>query len=111
MSGEKGQDIKMSGTEVLTGNMMDIAAGMDELIGRYRHSINRVYVIGQELDSMWEGNASSKFTTQMSNDRERFDAMAKLLESYVSVLRDNASIYLKAEDAVLSVLNTCRSGG
>ena len=91
---------------MLTGSLMDIASGMDDLIGRYRHSINRIYMIGQELDSMWDGNASSKFAVQMGNDRERFDAMAKLLESYASVLRQNANIYLTAESDVLAVMHT-----
>jgi len=100
----------MAGTEVLTGSLMDIAAGLDDLIGRYRQSINRVYTIGQELDSMWEGNASSKFTAQMSSDRERFDAIAKLLESYASVLRHSASVYLRAESDVLAVLSTNTGG-
>jgi len=96
----------MTGTEVLTGSLMDIASSMDDLIGRYRHSINRIYMVGQELDSMWDGNASSKFAVQMGNNRERFDSMAKLLESYASVLRQNANIYLTAERDVLDVMHT-----
>ena len=95
----------MAGTEVLTGSLIDVAAGVEELIGRYRHSVNKFYSIGQELDSMWDGQAGSKFIAQMGNDRERFDAMAKLLESYVSVLRNNAGIYTKAEGDVLSLIN------
>ena len=100
----------MAGTEVLTGSLMDTAASVEELIGRYRQSVNKFYAIGQELDSMWDGKASTKFTARMGNDRERFDAMAKLLESYVSVLRHNAGIYVKAEGDVLNVLNTNSSG-
>jgi len=96
----------MSGTEVLTGSLMDVATSVEELIGRYRQSVNKFYAIGQELDSMWDGQASSKFATQMGSDRERFDAMARLLESYVSVLRHNAGVYVKAERDVLDVLNT-----
>ena len=101
----------MAGTEVLTGSLMDVAASVEELVGRYRQSVNKFYSIGQELDSMWDGQASSKFAAQMGNDRERFDAMAKLLESYVSVLRHNASVYVKAEGDVINVLNTNSRGG
>jgi len=100
----------MAGTEVLTGSLMDVAASVEELIGRYRHSVNKFYSVGQELDAMWDGQASSKFAAQMGSDRERFDAMAKLLESYISVLRHNASVYLKAEGDVLNVLNTNSNG-
>ena len=55
---------------------------------------------------MWDGKASNKFTARMGNDRERFDAMAKLLESYVAVLRHNAGVYVKAESDVLNVLSS-----
>jgi len=97
---------EMAGTEVLTASLIDVAAGVEELIGRYRHSVNKFYSIGQELDTMWDGQAGSKFIAQMGNDRERFDAMAKLLESYVSVLRNSAGIYTKAEGDVLSLIST-----
>lgn len=100
----------MAGTEVLTGSLMDVATSVEELVGRYRQSVNKFYAIGQELDVMWDGKASNKFATQMGSDRERFDAMAKLLESYISVLRHNAGIYVKAESNVMDVLNT-NSGG
>jgi len=96
----------MAGTEVLTGSLMDVAAGVEELIGRYRQSVTKFYTTGQELDAMWDGQASSKFAARMGSDRERFDAMAQLLESYVSVLRHNASVYVKAEGDVMNVLNT-----
>jgi len=100
----------MTGTEVLTGSLMEVAADVEELVARYRQSVNRIYVIGQELDPMWDGKANRTFNAQMGSDRDRFDAMAKLLESYVSVLRHNAGIYVKAESDVLDVLNTNSSG-
>ena len=95
-----------AGTEVLTGTLLEVATSVEELIGRYRQSVNRVYAIGHELDGMWDGLASDKFSAQMGADRERFDAMAKLLESYVAVLRHNAGLYKKAESDVLTVLGT-----
>jgi len=100
----------MAGTEVLTGSLMDVAGSVEELIGRYRQSVNKFYAIGQELDSMWDGKASSKFAATMGSDRERFDAMARILESYISVLRQNAGIYVKAEEEVLNILNKLSQG-
>ena len=96
----------MAGTEVLTGSLMETASGVEELVGRYRQSVDRLFAIGHEIDSMWDGLASSKFAAQLGQDRERFDAMAKLLESYIGVLRQNAGIYTKAENDVLNVLGT-----
>jgi uncharacterized protein YukE len=96
----------MTGTEVLTGSLMEVAASVEELIGRYRQSVLRFYAIGQELDAMWDGLSGDKFASKLSNDQPRFEAMATLLEAYVAVLRQDASIYVKAESDVLNVLNT-----
>ena len=55
---------------------------------------------------MWEGEANKKFMATLGNDRQRFDALAKMLTSYVETLRQDAAIYAKAEGDVLNVLNT-----
>ena len=96
----------MAGTEVLTNTLNDVAISVEELIGRYRQSVSRMYSIGGEIDAMWEGAANRQFMAQLGSDRERFDAMAKLLESYVATLRNAASTYVTAESEVLTVLNT-----
>ncbi len=96
----------MAATEVLTGSLMEAAAGVEELTGRYRQSVSRFMSIGQELDSMWDGLSSEKFIATIAVDQERFEAMARLLDSYVAVLRQDAAIYARAENDVLNVLNT-----
>jgi uncharacterized protein YukE len=98
----------MAGTEVLTGTLTEAATSVEELIGRYRQSVSKMYAIGAEIDSMWEGTASKTFATRLGSDRERFDAMAKLLEGYVVVLRNAASEYVRGENEVLHILNTNR---
>ncbi len=95
----------MAGTEVLTGRMMEIAKNVEDIIGRYNTSVNRMYQIGGEIDAMWDGAASDKFIATLGNDRERFNALAKILTTYVETLRQDAAIYAKAESDVLDVLN------
>jgi len=96
----------MAGTEVLTGRMLDVARNVEDIIGRYNASVNRMYQIGGEIDAMWDGDASNKFKATLGSDRERFDALTKMLNAYVETLRQNAAIYAKAESDVLDVLNT-----
>ena len=96
----------MAGTEVLTGRLLEVSKNVEELVGRYNQSVNKVYQIGGEIDGMWEGEASRKFMTILGNDRERFNALTKMLTAYVETLRQDAAIYAKAENDALNVLNT-----
>jgi len=96
----------MAGTDVLTGQMMLIAANVEEIIARYNASIEKLYQIGSEIDAMWDGEASDKFKSILGSDRERFQAMTNLLVAYVETLRHTVSIYVKAESDVKDVLIT-----
>ena len=96
----------MAGTEVITGRMLEVAKNVEELISRYNTSVNRVYQIGGEVDAMWDGEASRKFQVILGNDRERFNAMTRLLTEYVQVLRQDANIYARTEGNVIDILNT-----
>ena len=101
----------MAGTEVITGRMLDVARDVEDIIGRYNTSVNKVYQIGGEIDAMWDGEASQKFQQILGNDRERFNAMARLLTEYVDVLRRDASIYAKTEGDVVDILNVNKVRG
>jgi WXG100 family type VII secretion target len=96
----------MAGTEVLTGKMREVAQSVEDIVGRYNASVAKVYQAGEEIDAMWEGEASKKFKAVLGNDREKFEAMAKLLTEYIAALRQDAEIYEKAESDVLDALNT-----
>ena len=95
----------MVGTEVLTGRMLEVAKNVEEIIGRYNTSVNKMYQIGGEIDAMWDGAASDKFMATLGNDRERFNALTKMLAAYVETLRQDALIYAKAERDALDILN------
>lgn len=99
----------MAGTDVLTGRMTEVAKNVEEIVGRYNQSINKMYQVGSEIDGMWEGDASNKFMATLGNDRERFNALTKMLSTYVETLRQNAAIYAKAESDALNILNTNKS--
>lgn len=103
----------MAGTEVLTGRLLEVAGNLEDIVARYNTSVNKMYQIGGEIDAMWDGPASSKFMAALGNDRERFNALAKILTAYIETLRQDAYIYAKAESDALDVLNTnkIRSGG
>ena len=96
----------MAGTEVLTGRMMEVAKNVEEIIGRYNQSVNKMYQIGGEIDGMWDGEANNRFMATIGNDRERFNALTKMLSAYVETLRQDATIYAKAESDALNIIKT-----
>jgi WXG100 family type VII secretion target len=96
----------MAGTEVLTGRMTEVAKNVEDIVGRYNQSVNKMYQTGGEIDGMWDGEASNTFMATLGNDRERFNALTKMLTSYVEILRQDATIYAKAESDALNTLNT-----
>ena len=96
----------MAGTEVLTGRLMEVAKNVEDIVGRYGTSVSKMYQLGGEVDTMWDGAASDTFMANLGNDRERFNALTKMLTAYVETLRQDAAIYAKAESEVLDVVNT-----
>ncbi|HQK34913.1 MAG TPA: WXG100 family type VII secretion target [Spirochaetales bacterium] len=96
----------MAGTEVLTGRMLEIAKRVEDIVGRYNNSVSKLYQIGGEIDAMWDGEAGNKFMATLGSDRERFNALTKMLTMYVETLRQDAAIYAKAESDALNILST-----
>jgi WXG100 family type VII secretion target len=92
------------GTEVTTSKLTQVATTLGELIGQYNGEVDRFYTASAEMDSMWEGDANRKYAATLASDRERFDAMAKILQCYVDVLEQDAATYSKAEADTLEVL-------
>jgi len=98
----------MSGrsTEVTTGKLTQVADRLSDYISQYNSAVDKFYNCGAEIDTMWDGEASQKFMSTLTNDRERFNALTKMLQSYVDVLNQDANTYSRAEADVLNVLNT-----
>jgi WXG100 family type VII secretion target len=93
-----------SGTEATTGRMLEVAQKVEDIIGQYNSSVEKMYRIGDEVDAMWEGPSNQKFMAKLGNDRERFNALTKLLTAYVETLRQTVSTYIEAENRALEAI-------
>jgi WXG100 family type VII secretion target len=93
-------------TEVTTGKLTQVAGELGDLISQYNGAVDKFYNCGAEIDTMWDGDASQKFMSTLTNDRDRYNALTKMLQSYVEVLNQDAQTYAKAEADVLETLNT-----
>jgi len=94
----------MAIVEVSTGKLKEVAGKVEDLVSQYTKAIGNIYQIGQEIDNMWDGEASDKFINVLGTDQQRFSALTKLLTEYVEVLRKDAAMYEEAEKKVLDLL-------
>ena len=93
-------------TEVTTSKLTQVANTLNDLIARYNSAVDTFYNCGAEIDAMWDGEASQKFMSTLTGDRDRFNALTRILRKYVEVLNQDATTYAKAEADVLNALNT-----
>lgn len=96
------------GTELTTSKMREVANNLGEQIKAYGNAVTRLYEIGEEIDTMWEGEASQKFKANLGNDRERFNALTKMVNSYIDVLNQDIQTYTQAEAEALQIIMSNR---
>lgn len=96
----------MATTTVSTGSLQNVAKNVAEQVVKYNKSVERIYEIGVELDAMWDGDANKKFISVIGNDRERFNAMSKLLMQYIDALNQSAKVYVETENSVKEIMTT-----
>ena len=92
-------------TEVVTGKLEQTAGSLRDLIAAYRTALDRYYSCGTELGTMLDGDQSRKFLFTLTNDREKFDALTRLLQQYVEALEQVATVYTKTNSDILDVLS------
>lgn len=95
-------------TELTTGRMREISNNLRSQLDAYTKAYTKLHQIGMEMDKMWEGEASNKFQANMTNDQERFKALATIINSYIEVLNRDIQTYSKAEAEVLQTINSKR---
>jgi WXG100 family type VII secretion target len=91
-------------TRVTTAKLKAASGQIQDQVARYRAEVEGIYACGAELDAMWEGSANETFAAAMGQDRERFEAMAKLLTAYQQGLDASAATYEAAEQRALDAI-------
>jgi WXG100 family type VII secretion target len=93
-------------SRVNTKGMRTAASSIEQLARDYTQQVGMLYSVGQELDSMWDGDANATFNAQLGRDRPRFEALNNVLRQYVETLRSNADSYDRAENEAVQTLRT-----
>jgi len=94
----------MAKSEVSTAKMRSAAVNLAELSTRFKQEIGKLYETGQQLDAMWDGEASITFLSVFKKDQENFNQLVKLLNAYSEVLKQNIDTYNKAENQAKDIV-------
>ncbi|WP_020225051.1 WXG100 family type VII secretion target [Holdemania massiliensis] len=96
------------GTELTTSKMKEVVNHLSEQVKSYDKAVARLYEIGEEMDTMWEGEASNKFKANLGNDRSRFNALTTMLNRYIEVLTQDIQTYAQAESEAIQIIASNR---
>ena len=94
----------MAINKVNTQGMRTAANEIEQMASEYTQQVASLYSVGQELDAMWDGDASDTFKAQLGQDQPRFDALNSVVRQYVETLRSNADSYDRNEAEAVETL-------
>ena len=100
----------MAINKVNTQGMRTAANEIEQMANEYSQQIAALYSVGQELDGMWDGDASDTFKAQLGQDQPRFEALNTVVKQYAEALRSFAKKIDDAENAAIQTMksNTVR---
>ncbi len=86
---------------VTTENLVRSADKIETKTKAYNSEWNKLYTELQSLkSSQWQGIASDTFNSKLEGYKNDFEAMSKILLSYVTYLKSAADNYVKTEEAL-----------
>jgi WXG100 family type VII secretion target len=96
----------MATTRVTAQKLHQLQTEISSLISQYQSELQKLYTNGQELDSMWNGDANNKWNAKFAANRVAFDNLATLIQKYVSFLAQAEADYARAEEEVSGIVST-----
>ena len=93
----------MSISKVNTQGMRTTANDIEQMSHEYTQQVTSLYSVGQELDAMWDGDASDAFQTRLGQDQPRFEALNTVIKQYVEAARTFADDYDRNEVIVAEI--------
>ena len=87
----------MSAFTVTTATLKTKSDELNDLVTRYRASIERLVSYEASLNSMWDGEANDAFHNAFSTDKVKMDEFAALINQYIEKLIAIAARYEQTE--------------
>jgi len=93
----------MAISKVNTSGMRTTANDIEQMSHDYTQQVASLYTVGQELDAMWDGDASDTFQTRLGQDQPRFEALNTVIKQYVEAARKFADDYDRNEALAVEI--------
>lgn len=69
------------------------ARNLECINGDFSIAVEKMYRIGDEMDSLWTGDDNEKLMTILAAERQRFDVLTQMLTECAEILRGDADLY------------------
>ena len=96
----------MSRFTVAASELTNAVSVLAEDNNQFRARVSDLMNCAQELASMWQGEANTRFNTALNSDQERWAEFAALIDQYAEALQQILQTYATAEEQNSSTATT-----
>lgn len=96
----------MSKFSVTASELNNTVSTLVEDNNQFRARVNDLMTCANELATMWQGEANTRFNNALNSDQERWTEFANLIDQYAEALRQILQTYATAEEQNTSTAST-----
>ena len=96
----------MSKFSVNASELNNTVSTLVEDNNQFRARVNDLMTCANELATMWQGEANTRFNTALNSDQERWAEFAALIDQYAEALQQILQTYATAEEQNSSTATT-----
>ncbi len=96
----------MSKFSVTASELNNTVSTLVEDNNQFRARVNDLMTCANELATMWQGEANTRFNTALNSDQERWAEFAALIDQYAEALQQILQTYATAEEQNSSTATT-----
>ena len=96
----------MSRFSVTAAELSNAVSTLVEDNNQFRSRVSDLMNCANELASMWQGEANTRFNNALNTDQERWAEFASLIDQYSAALSSIITTYSNAEEANVSTAST-----
>ncbi len=93
---------------VETGRLDAVAREVDTLATEYKSEWGRLLNTAESVRTVYDGEDSAAFITQIQGFQNDFEKMTQLMQQYAAYLRATAQAYRDTQDSVMHEAQTLR---
>lgn len=85
--------------------MATIAGDIGKKLEEWNAATTKIYDLNNEMDAMWDGAANDAFNLAFSEDRKKFDNLARMMQEYQNAIITAANAYLDGEQQAKNIVS------